>query len=68
MAETVDIQETKETTRDGVVLTDKAITEVGKIREEQSIPEGFYLRMGVKGGGCSGFSYALAFDENLNEL
>ena len=26
----------------------------------------YYLRVGVRGGGCSGFSYYLDFDEKLN--
>ncbi|MEX0601819.1 MAG: iron-sulfur cluster assembly accessory protein, partial [Bacteroidota bacterium] len=30
-------------------------------------PETHALRVGVKGGGCSGMSYVLAFDENPRE-
>ena len=50
-----------------VSLTEKAIQEVRNIKKDQNIPQDYYLRMGVKGGGCSGFTYALAFDENANE-
>jgi iron-sulfur cluster assembly protein len=33
------------------------------IMTEQSISPQYGLRIGVKGGGCSGFSYVLGFDE-----
>jgi iron-sulfur cluster assembly protein len=51
------------TTKAPVVLTDTAIEQLNKIYEDQNIPEGHGLRLGVKGGGCSGFSYVLGFDE-----
>ncbi len=52
----------------GVTLTEKAANEVKKIMdkmvEDQGVPEGgeLVLRVGVQGGGCSGFSYSLGFD------
>ena len=46
-----------------VKLTAGAITQLKRIREEQHVPADFGLRIGVKGGGCSGFSYLLGFDE-----
>jgi len=46
-----------------VTITEKAIEEVKKIKAENNIPESHALRLGIKGGGCSGFSYVLAFDE-----
>ncbi|MEP7220595.1 MAG: iron-sulfur cluster assembly accessory protein [Bacteroidota bacterium] len=45
-----------------IVLTEKAVAEVMKIMEQNSIPETYGLRVGVKGGGCSGLSYTLGFD------
>ena len=45
-----------------VKLTARAISEVRKIMEENSIPDTFNLRVGVKGGGCSGLTYTLGFD------
>ena len=44
-----------------VILTEKASKQVKKLMEEQKL-EQVFLRMGVKGGGCSGLSYSLEFD------
>lgn len=46
-----------------VSLTPGAILQLNRIRTEQAVPADFGLRIGVKGGGCSGFSYLLGFDE-----
>ncbi|MDG3006237.1 HesB/IscA family protein [Paludisphaera mucosa] len=51
----------------GVTLTEKAADEVKKIITDQSLPEGTVLRIGVQGGGCSGFSYSLNFDTDTSE-
>lgn len=45
-----------------IILTPKAAEQVRKIRTENNIPESHSLRVGVKGGGCSGLSYVLGFD------
>lgn len=45
-----------------VKLTPGAIAELKKIAEAQKLTETHGLRIGVKGGGCSGFSYILGFD------
>lgn len=47
---------------DPITLTDGAVAQLKRIRDEQNIPEDHGLRVGVKGGGCSGFSYILGFD------
>ena len=52
-----------ELTTDIVALTDSAATEIHALREKEGIPAEKYLRIGVKGGGCSGLSYILDFDE-----
>ena len=44
-------------------ITATALAQLRTIRTQQSIPEHYGLRVGVKGGGCSGFSYVLGFDE-----
>jgi iron-sulfur cluster assembly protein len=51
----------------GVTLTEKAAAEVKKIITEQNLPEETVLRVGVQGGGCSGFSYSLGFDTSTSE-
>lgn len=45
-----------------VLLTERAARQVRKIREDEATPDDQYLRVGVKGGGCSGMSYVLGFD------
>jgi iron-sulfur cluster assembly protein len=45
-----------------ISLTPTAIEQLKRIKEEQQIPDSHGLRVGVKGGGCSGFSYVLGFD------
>lgn len=52
---------------DEITLTPKAIAQVKKLRVENNIPEHHALRLGVKGGGCSGLSYVLAFDDQRRE-
>lgn len=46
-----------------ISLSERAIKEVRRIITEQNLPEATGLRVGVKGGGCSGFSYTLGFDD-----
>lgn len=46
-----------------IVLTEGATNQLKRIMQEQSIPSDHGLRIGVKGGGCSGFSYVLGFDK-----
>jgi len=45
-----------------IALTENAQVEVRRLIAEQNKP-GLGLRLGVKGGGCSGFSYKLEFDQ-----
>ena len=48
-----------------ILLTEKAAAEVREIIKGQQLPEATTrLRVGVKGGGCSGFSYMLDLVED----
>jgi len=49
-----------------VGFTDSAANKVKALIEEEKNP-GLKLRVSVDGGGCSGFQYAFAFDENIND-
>jgi iron-sulfur cluster assembly protein len=43
-----------------ILLSERAAQEIKTIMKEQKLPEtDTRLRVGVKGGGCSGFSYVL---------
>jgi len=46
-----------------VSLTEGALNEFRRLLAEKNIPAEHGLRVGVKGGGCSGFSYILGFDK-----
>lgn len=50
-----------------ISITEKAIKEIKKIKDENKIGDDFGLRIGVKGGGCSGFTYTLGFDPETRE-
>ena len=49
-----------------VVLTPKAVEMLKSLRAKEGRPDTHALRVGVVGGGCSGFSYQLGFDEHVN--
>ena len=48
-------------------LTEKAASEIQRVRDEQKLEEDMFLRIGVAGGGCSGFNYTLGFDKEFDE-
>ena len=49
-----------------VVLTEKAATEIKRVIETQEVPESYFVRIGVAGGGCSGLSYSFGFAEEAD--
>ncbi|ARQ03988.1 iron-sulfur cluster assembly accessory protein [Macrococcoides caseolyticum] len=46
-----------------VILTKAAAYEVKSMMEQNGMPEGF-LRISVKGGGCTGLSYGMSAEES----
>lgn len=48
-----------------VGFTDGAILELKRLMNEEGFNSNQKLRVGVKGGGCSGMTYVLGFDEQL---
>ena len=67
-------EETKDTTATttdaakpgrGVQLTERAAKEIQRVIAEQNFPvDSTWVRIGAKGGGCSGFTYVLDFDKS----
>jgi iron-sulfur cluster assembly protein len=49
-----------------ITLTKSAIERVKEIRQKES-NQGKFLRVGVSGGGCSGFQYLFDLDNKLEE-
>lgn len=49
-----------------ISLTPAAVKEVKRLIAVQGIEEGG-LRLGVKGGGCSGLSYTINFDDKIGQ-
>lgn len=47
-----------------VTLTEGAIKEIHKLMLQEGFDNTQSLRLGVKGGGCSGMSYILGFDHS----
>lgn len=50
-----------------VLLTPKAVEMVKITRQQEGIDEAHGLRIAVRGGGCSGFEYALDFENEARE-
>ena len=49
-----------------ITLSEAALKEVKRLMNVQGLTEGG-LRLGVKGGGCSGLSYTINFDEKIGQ-
>ena len=63
MATTIPQVTPQETKKAPIMLTSKAIAKVKEIMTQQT-PAPAGLRVGVVGGGCSGFSYSMSFENS----
>ncbi|MDA8277444.1 MAG: iron-sulfur cluster insertion protein ErpA [Actinomycetota bacterium] len=51
-----------------IIVTDAAVSKVAELLNEESDgSESLFLRIAVKPGGCSGFSYDMFFDSEVQE-
>jgi iron-sulfur cluster assembly protein len=50
-----------------ITITDSAKQQIQKLMSESNLDESHFLRVGVKGGGCAGFSYQMDFDTEFKE-
>jgi len=55
-----------DTSAPAVTLTEGAVAHVKRLQSENDM-SGFGLRFGLQGGGCSGYSYLLEFEEAPQE-
>lgn len=49
-----------------VILTEKAVEQIKRVQQRES-KESQFLRLSVVGGGCSGLSYKMAFEDASKE-
>lgn len=50
-----------------IKVSDSAKEQVYVLLNDGSHPQGSFVRVGVKGGGCSGLMYNLDFDQEITE-
>ena len=62
MSDTAVLEPITETSARPVLLTPAAVAQVKRLRAKKG-DDALKLRVGVKGGGCSGLSYVLALEE-----
>lgn len=51
----------------GITITDNATVKVHQLMQEGNMGSDYFVRVSVKGGGCSGLSYDLDFDNERKE-
>lgn len=50
-----------------IKVSDNAKNEVHRLKAQNNLGEEAFIRVGVKGGGCSGLMYDLDFDSQMRE-
>ena len=59
-------ESTGEVEERGIAVTEKAARKIAELKEQERAGDAF-LRITVSGGGCSGFQYGFAFDDQRND-
>jgi len=57
-----DVSTPTKTAATPITITPDALEQLKELRNELQVAEDHFLRIGVRGGGCSGFEYQLGFD------
>lgn len=52
---------------DDFMVTKSALKMIQEVKEQNEVPEDYFLRIGSHSGGCSGMRYDLGFDSEANE-
>lgn len=50
-----------------ITITESAKEQLQKLMSETNLDDSYFLRVGVKGGGCAGFSYKMDFDNEFKQ-
>lgn len=50
-----------------IEITENAIKKAKELMKESNLDDSYFVRVSVKGGGCSGLMYELDFDNQINE-
>ena len=50
-----------------ITVSENAKQHAVELMKAENRPEGSFIRVGVEGGGCSGLSYMLEFDDKMRE-
>ena len=52
-----------------ITISEKALNHLFELMVSEGLtPDTHHLRVGVKGGGCSGLSYVMEFDDKIEEF
>ena len=50
-----------------ITVSENAKNQAITLMKEDNAPQGSFIRVGVKGGGCSGLTYDMSFDHVIND-
>ena len=50
-----------------ITVSESAAAQVVKLMSDEGMPENSFVRVGVKGGGCSGLMYEMDFDTEMKD-